>query len=49
MNNSQAARDRADVGEQYERPALKVLGTLADLTQGIIPITVDGVGPGSAF
>lgn len=50
MNNSDAvARKRADAGEQYERPQVKVLGTLAELTQGIVPTSTDGFGPGSAL
>jgi hypothetical protein len=31
----------------YEKPQIWRLGTLADLTQGVVPITTDGVGPGS--
>jgi hypothetical protein len=33
----------------YEPPAIRSLGTLAELTQGIVPITTDGLGPGSAL
>ena len=31
----------------YEQPRLKVLGTIADITQGVVPTTTDGLGPGS--
>lgn len=31
----------------YERPEVEVLGTLAQLTLGIVPTKTDGVLPGS--
>jgi hypothetical protein len=36
-------------GTAYEPPHLQDLGTIADLTRGIVPISTDGVAPGSAL
>ena len=33
----------------YEAPVVLPLGTLAELTGGIVPITTDGLGPGSTL
>jgi hypothetical protein len=42
--------DRGDAGvEAYEPPHLQVIGTVAEITQGIVPITTDGLAPGSAL
>jgi hypothetical protein len=32
---------------EYEPPRLTTLGTLAELTRGVNPVTSDGIGPGS--
>lgn len=36
-----------EVGTDYEPPEMIVLGTLAELTEGIVPTNVDTVLPGS--
>ena len=38
---------RPQAAADYERPVMKVLGTLAEMTKGIIPTSVDSVLPGS--
>ena len=35
--------------EAYVPPRIRSLGTIAELTQGIVPITTDGFAPGSAL
>jgi hypothetical protein len=50
MNTTQDVARKQDREEiVYERPQLTVLGTLADLTRGIVPTHTDGFGPGSAL
>ena len=39
--------DEKDARRPYEPPELTVLGTLAELTAGVVPVTSDGLGPGS--
>ena len=39
--------DEQDARRPYEPPELTVLGTLAELTAGVVPVTSDGLGPGS--
>lgn len=41
--------DASHAPRSYEPPVLTVLGTLAELTKGTIPITSDGLGPGSVL
>lgn len=33
--------------EDYEPPKLTVVGTLAELSKGVVPTSTDGIGPGS--
>ena len=45
-----AARDPLTTGgTAYEPPHLEDLGTIADLTRGVVPVTTDGVAAGSAL
>ena len=39
--------DRPQAESGYERPVMRVLGTLVELTKGIVPTSTDGVLPGS--
>jgi hypothetical protein len=39
--------DEQDARRPYEPPEITVLGTLAELTAGVVPTTSDGVLPGS--
>ena len=39
----------ASSGTTYEPPKLQDLGTIADLTRGVVPISTDGIAPGSAL
>jgi hypothetical protein len=33
----------------YDAPRLINLGTIADMTRGIVPLSTDGIAPGSAL
>jgi hypothetical protein len=39
--------DRQNRPDDYEPPSLTVLGTLDELTKGVVPLTTDGFFPGS--
>jgi hypothetical protein len=41
--------DRPQPKAGYERPVMTVLGTLAEMTKGIVPTSVDSVLPGSLY
>ena len=41
------AREAEPRPKAYESPRLKVVGTVAEMTKGIIPTSVDTVLPGS--
>lgn len=41
------SEDLGEVGTDYEPPEMIVLGTLAELTKGIVPTATDSVLPGS--
>lgn len=43
------SQDLDEVRTDYEPPEMIVLGTLAELTEGIVPTGTDGVLPGSLF
>jgi hypothetical protein len=39
--------ERQQQPDDYEPPRLTVLGSLDELTRGVVPVTTDGVLPGS--
>ena len=47
MAEQRDSEDLDEVGTDYEPPEMIVLGTLAELTEGIVPTGVDSVLPGS--
>lgn len=45
--NTTDVREQGPAKVSYERPELQVLGTLAEMTEGIAQTSLDGLGPGS--
>ena len=47
MRDEPGSEELSGDSDGYEPPEVIVLGTSADLTQGIVPTSTDGVLPGS--